>query len=269
MIDAADRWSRAARSSVDRSEIEEGVDCLDHALSLVSGRDFEADDAERALRLELEVWTERAYVESIYRGWSADEVRDALASGFDVAAQLGNPAGVFEVYSIAGGYHLTRGAVDYAGELGNECRAMIDQSHPLAPRHRVIAAKNLVGHRFLTGRHEECVTIADEALALYDDFEDVIRSPDRRLVSDDRVSILVYRQMSLLSLGRVDEAVESALAAVHQGKPSVMATVSRSRKPSGRRRAITAAIRKRSTWHAIRSNSRAGTSTRRSSVARR
>ena len=119
--------------------------------------------------VELEIWTEQAYIESVYQGWSSHLVQDALGNAFEVCERLRNPDGIFDLFMISGGYHITCGKIERGGQVGRRCLEMARAQRPRNPRHLVIGARSLSGAHFLTGQHDTALELIDEALELHDD----------------------------------------------------------------------------------------------------
>ena len=211
---AAGYWCEAAKRSADRSEIEECVRRLEHAESVLA----DVDDVDRRNDVALEIWTERAYVESTYRGWSAHQVGDALSRGFEICEQLGNPPGIFDLFMIAGGYHLTLGQIRKAAQEGQRCLQLASHPRFSSDRNTVIAYRSLAGSSFLLGEHRQALDYIDQGLALCRALDAAGTEAERRMGVDAMVGLLTYQQLVSMSLGNLNDAMTIGQASVDRAE---------------------------------------------------
>lgn len=214
LLRAAALWLEAGDLSADRSEFDEALERLFRALDILqrvrpaSGMQRERD------RLELEVRTEIARVQCVYRGYSAPEVREALDGAFALCKHIGDAEAIFDLYMINGGYHITYGNLEAARKSGLEALEAARARPTFDPRHLVIAHRSLVGVAFLTGDPLRAIAYADEAVGQYDAHEKDILRQDRRIVVDHKSMLLCYKQLALLAVGRTDEALRAGALGV-------------------------------------------------------
>jgi class 3 adenylate cyclase/tetratricopeptide (TPR) repeat protein len=217
-LETAALWLEAGDLSADRSEFEEALERLARSLDSLSKSRLGRKHDERN-SLELKIRTEIARVQCVYRGYSATQVREAVEGAFELCERLGNPDAVFDLYMINGGYHVTRGNLEAARQSGATCLEAARKRETLDPRHLVIAHRSLAATSFLTGDHYRAIEYVDEAIALYDAHEQDILSEDRRIVLHHKSTLLCYKELSLLSIGRPEEAVQAgALGVEHANR---------------------------------------------------
>lgn len=196
---AVSYWRLAGRVAISRSAHMEAVSHLTQGLALL---DNLPETPERSAQ-ELSLQTSLGASLIASKGYAAPEVEHAYIRARELCQELGNSSRLLQVLFGLQALYLTRGVLQTARQLGEECLALAThQSEPPRLPHAHFALGStlfFLGDFVLARQHLE------QGTALYD--PQVHRT---RGLNDTGVSCLTLTAWAAWSLGYPDQALEPA-----------------------------------------------------------
>ena len=200
----------AGRGASDRSALVEACRHLQRALSLVE----RVADAPARARLELEVCLALAPVLVAMRGYSNPEVERVYGRAHALCEGTGDLRLLYTVLSGLHTFHQSRGELSTCVALATRRLGLAEQLGDPLLRLHVLETSGTVS--FWRGDHPSARRDLQQALAQYDP---VLCQPLRMMYGiDSRAISAAYLGQSLFYLGEVDQARQSALAAVDHAR---------------------------------------------------
>jgi DNA-binding SARP family transcriptional activator/class 3 adenylate cyclase/predicted ATPase len=191
---------RAASKAIQRSAHRQALTFLGQGLELIP----KLADAHARLKIELDYQKAIGVATMAAKGWGAQEVSDAYLRARTLAEQLGDSRELFVVLRGQGQFHMIRGEVRIARELGERCielaRGADDPALEIETHHLFWSNSFFMGDYADAGHHSE------RGVALYD------RQRDHRLTyvysgHDPGVCCRCFSGLSLWQQGKAEQAM--------------------------------------------------------------
>ena len=202
-------WRRAGELAAGRSANLEAIAHLNKGLELVAAlpKTLKLRDEELALRLALGAPLIAT------KGYGAPEVEETYSRASALCDQLGRSGELFPVLRGLWHWHLLRGQLRRAQELGKRLVALADEQ--ATPVHRALARRSLGTSLFFLGRFADAAVVLDEGIAI-DDAVGAWEDPAHVLLYTERASVQcrMYSTRLLWLFGFSDHASETMEAAL-------------------------------------------------------
>jgi predicted ATPase len=192
-------WQRAGERSTARSAYVEAVVHLTKGLAVLQT----LPDTPVRVQRELEMQLALGQALGATKGSGAPEAGHAFARARELGAQVGDPLQLLRVLGGLGSFYRTRGELQTARELGEQCLALAQGQHDVA---RLIGAHTDMGVLlYFLGEFVPARAHLEQALALAGPRQD--RALTFRAGEDARVSGLGYLAYVLWYLGYPGQAL--------------------------------------------------------------
>ena len=205
--EAAVLWERAGRRALEFSSYREAIDHLKRALALLLS--LPASTERDARELDVQMALGAAWIAA--KAYSAEEVRMAYKAAAELAGRVGSTEQRFASLRGLWNNHLMRLELNTAKELGEELRAVAQQSGD--PEDQLVVTERGDGTVLMAlGQHRQAHACFKRAISLYDPSRH--RDYVRRYGEDPGIWSYVYASWTGDWLGHRDYALDAGRKAI-------------------------------------------------------